>query len=165
MASYNPYRLPAPCSIVWTITSATLAPDFTGKVVGVTDGDTITVLHNGKGEKIRLAGIDCPERGQAYGTRAKQFMSALVFRKTVRVYYQAQDRYARTIDTVLLPDDTNVNHLLVKAGMYWWYRKYAPDDARLEQLESEAREAERGLWAEANLIAPWAYRKANRARK
>ena len=59
--------------------------EFTGKVVGVTDGDTITVLHDGVGEKIRLAGIDCPERGQAYGTRAKQFLSALVFRKTVRV--------------------------------------------------------------------------------
>ena len=80
--------------------------EFSGRVVGVTDGDTITVLHDGVGEKIRLAGIDCPERGQDYGTRAKQFLSALVFRKTVRVYDQGQDRYGRTIGTVLLPDDT-----------------------------------------------------------
>ena len=136
--------------------------EFSGQVVGVTDGDTITVLHESVGEKIRLAGIDCPERGQDYGTRAKQFLSALVFRKTVRVYDQGRDRYGRTIGTVLLSDDTNVNHLLVKSGMCWWYRKYEPDNATLERLEHEAREAERGLWADANPVPPWEWRSARK---
>ncbi len=60
-----------------------LAADFTGRVVGVSDGDTITVLHNGKGERIRLHGIDCPEKRQAFGNRAKQFTSKLIFVKSV----------------------------------------------------------------------------------
>ncbi len=78
MAPYNPSRLPLPCSIVWTITSATRAADFTGRVVGVSDGDTITVMHNGKGVRIRLHGIDCPEKRQAFGNRAKQFTAQQV---------------------------------------------------------------------------------------
>ena len=139
-------------------TSPAEMQEFSGRVVGVTDGDTITVLHEGVGEKIRLAGIDCPERGQDYGTRAKQFMSALVFRKTVRVYDQGRDRYERTIGTVLLPDDTNVNYLLVKSGMCWWYRKYEPDNGTLEQLEHEARAAQRGLWADPHAVPPWEWR-------
>ena len=67
------------------LASQTLAADFTGRVVGVSDGDTITVLHNGKGERIRLHGIDCPEKRQAFGNRAKQFMSTLIFVKSVPV--------------------------------------------------------------------------------
>ncbi len=104
MAPYNPSQLPLPWSIVWTITSAALAADFTGRVVGISDGDTITVLHNGKGERIRLHGIDCPEKRQAFGNRAKQFTSNLVFAKTVTVQVLDRDRYGRTVGVVLLPD-------------------------------------------------------------
>src|SRR2546428_14170819 len=74
--------------------------DFTGRVVGVTDGDTIKVLHNGKAEKIRLHGIDCPEKAQPFGTKAKQFTSAMVFGKMVRVLTHGQDRYGRTVAEV-----------------------------------------------------------------
>ncbi len=81
-----------------------LAADCTGRVVGVSDGDTITVLHNGKGERIRLHGIDCPEKRQAFGNRAKQFTSTLVFGKTVTVQVVDRDRYGRTVGVVLLPD-------------------------------------------------------------
>ncbi len=86
------------------LTSHTLAADFTGRVVGVADGDTITVLHNGKGERIRLHGIDCPEKRQAFGNRAKQFTSTLVFGNTVTVQVMDRDRYGRTVGVVLLPD-------------------------------------------------------------
>src|SRR2546430_1057502 len=114
---------------------------FTGKVVGVADGDTLTVLHNGRGEKIRLYGIDCPERGQPFGTVAKQFTSALVFGKEVTVAVQDSDKYGRKIGEVKLLDGRVLNRELVKAGLAWWYRHYAPGDTALAGLETEAREA------------------------
>ncbi len=123
------------------LTSQTLAADFTGRVVGVADGDTITVLHNGKGERIRLHGIDCPEKRQAFGKRAKQFTSRLTCGKAVTVKDLGQDRYGRTIADVLLPDGRVLNRELVQAGFAWWYRRYAPDDETLAQLEREASSA------------------------
>ncbi len=110
------------------IASQTLATDFTGRVVGVADGDTITVLHNGKGERIRLHGIDCPEKRQAFGNRAKQFTSNLVFAKTVTVQAVDRDRYGRTVGVVLLPDGRSLNHELVRAGLAWMYRRYTNCD-------------------------------------
>ncbi len=97
------------------VASQALAADFTGRVVGVSDGDTITVLSKGKPVRIRLHGIDCPEKRQAFGTRAKQFTSALVFGQTVTVHVMDQDRYWRTVGEVLLPKGRNLNHELVKA--------------------------------------------------
>ncbi len=116
------------------VASQTLAADFTGRVVGVSDGDTITVLHNGKGERIRLHGIDCPEKRQAFGNRAKQFTSTLVFGKTVTVQALDQDRYGRTVGVVLLPDGRSLNHELVRAGLAWMYPRYT-DEQRVSQLE------------------------------
>ncbi len=86
-------------------------------MVGVADGDTITVLHNGKGERIRLHGIDCPEKRQAFGKRAKQFTSTLVFGNTVTVQVLDRDRYGRTVAEVLLPDGRSLNRELVRAGL------------------------------------------------
>ena len=120
----------------------------------MSDGDTITVMHNQVGEKIRLNGIDCPEKRQAFGRRAKQAASGLVFGKTVTVEVLDYDRYKRTVGDVVLTDGRVLNEELVRAGMCWWYRKYAPANSALEQLEQEAREAQRGLWAEANPIPP-----------
>jgi micrococcal nuclease len=113
-------------------------------------------------ERIRLSGIDCPEKGQAFGKRAKQAASALAFGKEVTVQTHGYDRYKRTLADVLLPDGTNVNHTLVKDGWCWWYRKYAPGDTVLEGLEQEAREAKKGLWADPAPIPPWVFRKAKR---
>ncbi len=140
------------------LTSQTLAADFTGRVVGVSDGDTIMVLHNGKGERIRLHGIDCPEKRQAFGNKAKQFTSELVFSKTVTVTVLDVDRYGRTVGEVILPDGPVLNHELVKAGLAWWYRMYAPDDGTLAQLEADAKAGKRGLWADAEPVPPWAWR-------
>ena len=96
--------------------SAVNAADFTGPVVSVLDGDTIEVLHNNRAERIRLNGIDCPEQGQAYGLKAKQAASALVFGKDVTLQTFGKDKYGRTVANVILPDGTNVNHTLVKKG-------------------------------------------------
>ncbi len=132
---------------------------FSGKVVGVADGDTITVLHSGKGERIRLHGIDCPEKRQAFGNRAKQFASALVFGKTVTVSVLDVDHYGRTVGEVILPDGRVLNHELVKGGLAWWYRRYAPDDGTLAQLEADAKAAKRGLWADPDPVPPWEWRR------
>ncbi len=128
-------------------------------MVGVSDGDTITVLHNGKGERIRLHGIDCPEKRQAFGNRAKQFTSTLVFGKAVTVQVMDRDRYGRTVGMVLLPDGRSLNHELVRAGLAWWYWRYTPDDETLEQLEREARAAKHGLWADPHAVPPWEWRR------
>ncbi len=140
------------------IAGQTLAADFTGRVVGVADGDTITVLHSGKPVRIRLNGIDSPEKRQAFGKRAKQFTSRLTYGKAVTVKDLGQDRYGRTIGDVILPDGRVLNQELVKAGFAWWYRRYAPDDEILKQLEHEARGAKRGLWADPHAVPPWEWR-------
>jgi micrococcal nuclease len=89
---------------------------FTSSVVGVLDGDTIEVLHNQRPERIRLSGVDCPEKGQAYGKKAKLASSELAFGKEVTLQTHGHDKYGRTLADVILPDGTNVNHMLVKGA-------------------------------------------------
>ncbi len=138
------------------------AADFSGQAVGVIDGDSIRVMHNGRAEEIRLNSIDCPEKNQAYGKKAKLATSELVFGKEVTVNTTGKDRYGRTLASVILPDGRNLNHELVKDGWCWWYRKYAPGDTVLEGLEHEAQETKKGLWVDPSPIPPWVYRKARR---
>jgi endonuclease YncB( thermonuclease family) len=135
---------------------------WAGKVVGVSDGDTVTVMRAGEGVKVRLHGVDTPETGQAFGSRAKQFASEQCFGKTVRVVPRDVDRYGRVVGEVHLEDGRVLNQALVSAGMAWWYRDYAKGDKTLERLEQEARAARRGLWAEAKPVAPWDWRKQQR---
>src|SRR3989442_66707 len=120
--------------LVGLLLPAVALADFSGRVVGVSDGDTIKVMHNGKAEKIRLHGIDWPEKAQPFGSKAKQFTSAMVFGKMVRVLIHGRDRYGRTVAEVILPDGGNVNQALVKVGLAWWYRQYAPHDDTLRML-------------------------------
>ncbi len=131
-----------------------LAASFTGQVAGVIDGDTIEVMHEGKAERIRLHGIDCPENGQSFGKRAKEATSGLVFGKTVMVEGRGRDKYGRTIGDVFR-DGLHVNQELVQDGWCWWFRKYAPNDRVLERLEAEARAAKKGLWRDPAPIPPW----------
>lgn len=123
------------------------------------DGDTIEVLNGHHSDRIRLSGIDCPEKGQVYSKKAKQAASALVFGKQVTLQTHGKDKYGRTLADVLLTDGTNVNQELVKEGWCWWYRKYAPGNTVLEELEKPAREAKKGLWADPQPMAPWEWRK------
>jgi len=134
--------------LVFILVGSEAHADFSGPVVSVLDGDTIEVLHNPHAERIRLSGIDCPEKGQAYGQKAKHAVSALVFGKNVRLQTHGTDKYKRILADVVLPDGTNVNHELVKDGWCWWYRRYVSGNIELEKLEAEAREAQRGLWAD-----------------
>jgi endonuclease YncB( thermonuclease family) len=131
-------------SLLFWSTLAT-AEHFTGKVIGVHDGDTITVMHQGRGERIRLHGIDAPEKGQPFTNRAKQFVSDLCYHKEVKVETKGQDRYQPTIADVILPDGKVLNDEIVKAGLAWWFKRYAPNDPTLEGLEFEAREARHWL--------------------
>lgn len=134
---------------------------FTGKVVGVLDGDTIEVMNDGKAQRIRLEGIDCPEKNQPFGNRAKQFASELAFGKIVTVQVKTMDRYHRLVANVILPDGRNLNHELVKAGLAWWYKKYSPKDPVVEQLESEAKTNKHGLWSNPDPIPPWEWRRGS----
>lgn len=144
------------------ISTSGSAQDFFGSVVGVLDGDTFDVLHNGKAERIRLSGIDCPEKGQAYGQKAKHAASALAFGKEVTIQTHGKDKYKRTIGEVILPDGMNLNQELVKQGWCWWYPKYAPDNVILAELQRRARRSGLGLWADPAPIPPWEWRKHRR---
>jgi endonuclease YncB( thermonuclease family) len=132
--------------------------DFKAKVVGISDGDTIRVQRDRAELRVRLAGVDCPESGQAFGRSAKAHTASLTFGKTVTIRPNGIDRYGRTVAEVLLPDKKSLNQELVGSGLAWWFRRYAPDDTRLERLEAEAKSARRGLWADAHPIAPWEWR-------
>jgi micrococcal nuclease len=135
------------------------ASTFSGRVVSVLDGDTIEVLHDGKPERIRLNGIDCPEKGQAFGSRAKLATADMIFGKEITLKTHGRDKYGRTIADVLLPDGTNVNQLLVSEGWCWWYQKHAPKDIALQQSEDEAKLEKKGLWADPDPVPPWLYRR------
>jgi len=139
------------------------AETITGLVVGVSDGDTITVLDANKVQhKIRLAGIDAPEKKQAFGNRSKESLSALAFDKTVNVETDKQDRYGRQVGKVLV-NGQDVNLVQVERGMAWFYRQYqreqSPNDRRLyEAAEDAARADKRGLWRDADPMPPWEFR-------
>ena len=138
---------------------------WSGEVVGITDGDTITVLNSKtlKDVKIRLYGIDTPERGQAFSKRAKQFTSKLVYGKVVEVKVMATDRYGRTV-AMIYADRTLLNEELVKAGLAWVYWKYChhPICETWKGFQIGARMDKRGLWADPNRIPPWKFRRKKR---
>jgi micrococcal nuclease len=134
--------------------------EFTGKVISVEDGDTIVVLHGGRRETLRLNGIDCPELGQEFGTRARKFTSDLVYKKEVRVIVEGIDPYLRTLAQVVTRDGKVLNRELVRVGLAWWYRTFAPDNEDLAKLEAEARAAKAGLWGGVQRMPPWFYREA-----
>lgn len=156
-------RLHLPFSLLSLLFLLLFSPpafSFTALVVSIKDGDTIEVLYNGRPTRIRLHGIDCPEKRQPYGYRAKIATAVLTFGQAVTIHSHEKDKYGRLVADVILPDETNVNRLLVKDGWCWWYRKYAPADTVLETLETEARQTKRGLWIDPNPVPPWVYRKS-----
>lgn len=135
------------------------AENFKAKVVNIADGDTITVLNDVRRQiRIRLNGIDCPEGGQAYGRKATEFTKTMMAGRMVSIHAFNLDRYGRTIADVIMEDGRNLNQELVGKGWCWWYRKYAPGDAVLEKLETEARNAKKGLWEDPHPVPPWDFR-------
>jgi endonuclease YncB( thermonuclease family) len=129
-----------------------------GQVVGVHDGDSITVLTAGKVQvKVRLEGIDAPELKQAFSQQSKQAMSEMVFGKVVTLHVTGVDRYKRTL-AVVTADGVNANLELVRRGLAWRFDKYSKDAALLA-AQHEAQAARRGLWADKDPVPPWDFRK------
>lgn len=145
------------------------ADTLQGRVVAVTDGDTIKVLDAAHTEwKIRLMGIDAPEKKQAFGNKSKANLSDLVFDKTVTVEYSKQDKYGRTVGKILV-NGVDANLEQIKAGMAWHYKKYAKeqpiaDRETYARAEEQARAARRGLWSEAEPVPPWDWRQSKKRR-
>jgi len=139
-----------------------------GRIIAVSDGDTVTILSAAKVQtKVRLVGIDAPERKQAFGTRSKEALAALVFNRHVTIKYKKKDRYGRVLGKILVSGvDANLEQ--VRAGMAWHYKQYqrdqeAPDRLLYAQAEREARLAKRGLWSDQHAVAPWDFRRNPKA--
>lgn len=147
--------------LIALLTSPAFAKEWCGKVVGVSDGDTLTVLHDGVPQKIRLSEIDCPEKSQDFGQKAKSFTSAQCFGKFVTVVEHGKDRYGRSIADVITNSGTKLNEELVRSGLAWHYVKYSKNQ-NLARLEAEARSDQRALWQDQNAIAPWKFRKQHK---
>ncbi|MBX9960770.1 MAG: thermonuclease family protein [Burkholderiaceae bacterium] len=142
---------------------------ISGRVVSVSDVDTITVLDGNRVQhKIRLAGIDAPERTQAFGQRSRESLAELVANQAVIVETNKQDRYGRYVGKVLI-DGQDVNVEQIRRGLAWFYRQYEQelsdsDRQRYDRAEIEARESRRGLWVDRRPVAPWDFRAAERRR-
>jgi endonuclease YncB( thermonuclease family) len=139
------------------------ADTLQGRVVAIADGDTVTVLDAANVQtKIRLQGIDAPEKKQAFGQKSKQHLSDLVFNKQVIIEYSKKDRYGRTIGKIVV-DGVDANLEQVNAGMAWHYKKYLreqpPEDrVSYSNAEGEARAKHLGLWVNPSPIPPWEFR-------
>lgn len=142
------------------IASAPAHADFSGTVVRILDGDTLEVLVDKSTARVRLAEIDAPEKGQAFGAKARQALGDLTFRRIVTVQEAGKDRYGRTIGTVLV-DGQSANRAMVATGVAWAYRAYLVDRSLL-RLEQDARTARRGLWIDSSPIPPWEWRAEKR---
>lgn len=144
-----------------------LADALYGKVVGVSDGDTITVLDAQKvTHKIRLSGIDAPEKAQAFGERAKQQLSDWVFQESVRVIHDKTDRYGRIVGKVTLNGE-DVNIQMIHAGLAWHYKAYEDEQPAVDRVayplaELNARRKAIGLWGDAEPLPPWDWRRSKR---
>jgi endonuclease YncB( thermonuclease family) len=145
----------------FALASLSAHADFTGKVVAVADGDTLTVLREHEQIKVRLNEIDAPEKAQAFGNRSKQSLSELCFDKSATLADQGKDRYGRTLARVHC-EGIDANTEQVRRGMAWVYRKYAPKGSPLYAVEGEAKAARRGLWVDTEPVPPWEWRKAKR---
>ena len=135
------------------------AASFSGTVVSVQDGDTLTVQSLERTVRVRLSGLDCPERNQPFGRDALAFTTDLALGRTATIIEESRDRYGRVVASVVLADGRNLNEQIVAAGLAWWYRTLAPYNRTLEALESEARHHRRGLWAEEQPTPPWEWRR------
>ena len=145
------------------ISSFVIADTITGKVVGVSDGDTITVLDVAKVQhKIRLMGIDAPEKAQPFGQRSKQHLSDLVFAKQVKIESDKVDKYGRTVGKVIV-NGTDANLEQIRAGLGWHYKKYQKEQSQVDRVtyanaETTAKSQKLGLWADAKPTPPWEWR-------
>jgi endonuclease YncB( thermonuclease family) len=163
----NIYRLTA-ALLIWLVLSCDgsareLSRQFSGQVIAVTDGDTVKVLNKDNVvERIRVAGIDAPEKKQPFGTQSKHSLSALTFDKKVDVFFDKRDRYGRIIGKIVI-GNTDVGLEQVRRGLAWHYKRYMSeqspgDQSSYAKAEEEASAAKRGLWRDPVPVAPWDWR-------
>lgn len=138
------------------LTLSVIAQTITGKVISITDGDTIKVLENKVEYKIRFNGIDAPEKSQAYGQKSKEFLSSLIFGKEVIVEVKDKDKYGRYVSDIFL-GNRYINAEMIENGFAWHYKQYSKDK-KLAELEDKARENKLGLWVDSNPTSPWDFR-------
>lgn len=130
---------------------------ISGTVIKIVDGDTFDILtQQNQTIRIRMNGIDCPEKKQDYYSVAKTKLGDYIFNKVVEIITFGKDRYKRTIANVFV-DNKNINVAMVRNGYAWHYKKYSTDPI-LAEAEKEARLSKRGLWAKSNPIPPWEFR-------
>ncbi len=146
------------------VANPSVADVMQGRVVGIADGDTVTVLNSSNTQfKIRLMGIDAPEKKQGFGNKSKEFLSDLVFNKRVTVEYSKQDKYGRTVGKIFV-NGVDANLEQVKAGMAWHYKKYQNEQSVEDRFfyanaEILARSKKHGLWVDREPTPPWVWRK------
>ena len=160
MHHHVPSLFVAPLALLFLFLLTSPAPAFQAKVVGITDGDSIKVLRNDQQVKIRLYGIDCPEKGQPFGKAAKKFTSSLAAGKTIKVDPVTKDRYGRTVAMVYV-NDQSLNESIIRAGYAWVYKQYCREPFCYDWFrhEATARERKKGLWREPGAIPPWEWRR------
>jgi micrococcal nuclease len=151
--------------IAWLTLACSLPPpELQGRVVHVVDGDTIEILEGRTKTRVRLFGIDAPERGQDFSVRSKEFLATLVAGKQVRVMQKSTDRWKRAVGDVYLSDGVHVNARMVEEGWAWHFTRYS-DDAVLARFEWQARRQGKGLWQVAHPVPPWEFREKRRRKK
>lgn len=144
------------CAFAALATAGAACADFTGRVVGVADGDTLTVLVGARQVRIRLWGIDAPERAQPWSSRSRDALAARAMHRDARVATRGTDGYGRTLARVAV-DGVDLGEAQVRDGMAWVYRRYSKDRAMIA-LEDDARAARRGLWSLPDPEPPWRFR-------
>ncbi|MES2775330.1 MAG: thermonuclease family protein [Bacteroidota bacterium] len=133
--------------------------EFSGKVIKIVDGDTYDILFDNQStQRIRMEGIDAPERGMAFYRVAKDYLGELCFGQTVWIKQTNTDRYGRMVAKTYLADGMELGLLMIEAGYAWHFKKYS-SDLQLANAEIKARSEKLGLWVDKNPIAPWEYRK------
>ncbi len=141
------------------------AQETRGRVVKIQDGDTFTLLTNTNEEiKVRMHGIDAPEKNQPYGQASKKHLSELIYGKTVCVIQKGKDKYKRYLGIAYFENGENVNYKMVADGYAWHFTKYS-DDGYQVSLEKNARKQRRGLWQDSNPMSPWEFRAASKLKK
>lgn len=152
-------------SISFLFSSILIFSQIKAKIVKVKDGDTVVaLLSNNEQEALRLADVDCPENGQAFGKNAKQFTSSQVFGKTIIFYRISKDKYRRTVAKIFYNDEKYLSAEIIKSGFGWWYYQNSKN-IKLKEYENLAKRDKLGLWSDEKAISPWDFRKAKRNKK
>jgi endonuclease YncB( thermonuclease family) len=150
--------------VLFAPAAVSAGPLTPGLVVAISDGDTITLLTEDKQQlKIRLAGIDTPEKKQAFGTKARDHLASRIFKHDVEVDLRKKDQYGRYLGVIYI-SGVDINQSMIQDGYAWFYKHYAKDQPKEEaqryaKAEADARSKQRGLWSDPNPVPPWEFRK------